>query len=306
MRIFLRPAVPAALVAAVAVATPCPAHAKLIALAPPAQRAVNADVVLVGKVAAVEKDVVEVPSPYPGATDKQRYKIGVVKVESVLIGGEKAKEIRVGVVRPPKPDPKLQPPGRPIRPGLRGPAADLKEGQDLALFLVKHPKADFYILSGGNQPLDLATDRDGKQLESVKKVAAALADPAKGLKSDKPEVRAETAAVVVSKYRSYPVLGGEVEQVAVPAEESRALLKALAEGDWGTNNPRRDGPPSPLQAFQQLGLTLKDGWVQPVIVNQPGAPPLDYGAVQKDAFTKWLEGPGKNYQIKKNVAKPQK
>jgi hypothetical protein len=305
MRTFLRTAAPVALVAAVVAGTPSPAYALKIAFSPPAQRAIHADVVVVGKVASLEKDLVEAGSPFAGATDKQRYKVAVVKVESGLVGASKLKEIRVGVFQPPRPDPNAKQPGGPIL--RRGPApVELKEGQELVLFLVKHPKADFYIFTTANPPLDLATDADKKQLESVKKVAAVLADPAKGLKSDEPEVRAETAAVVLSKYRSYPLLGGEVEQVAIPADESKQLLKALAEGNWNTNGARYDGPPNPLQAFQQLGLTPKDGWVPPVIVNQPGAPPVDFGAVQKDAFLKWLEGPGKGYQIKKNVAKTQK
>ena len=57
------------------------------------------------------------------------------------------------------------------------------------------------------------------------------------------------------------------------------------------------------QVFYSLNLTEKDGWVQPVIVNAPGAPPVDFNAVMKDAFVQWLGGPGKNYQIVKNVPK---
>ena len=64
---------------------------------------------------------------------------------------------------------------------------------------------------------------------------------------------------------------------------------------------------NPVQAFNALGLTDKDGWIAPAIApSPPGAPPVDFNAVQKDAFLKWLEGPGKNYQIKKTVVKVQK
>jgi hypothetical protein len=57
-------------------------------------------------------------------------------------------------------------------------------------------------------------------------------------------------------------------------------------------------------AFQSLNLTERDGWVQPVIVNQPGAPAVDYGAVMKDAYAQWLNGAGNKYVIKKIVPKP--
>src|SRR5262245_29107475 len=123
----------------------------------------------------------------------------------------------------------------------------------------------------------------------------------KGLKSNKAEVRGETAALVVMKYRSYPAFGGETEQVAIPAEESKLILKALAEGDWKPG--RFNATPNALTAFGYLGLTEKDGWIQPKIVVVPGQPAPDYGAVMKDAFGKWLAGAGKDYQIKKVVPK---
>jgi len=214
-------------------------------------------------------------------------------------------EVKVGFVPPPKVDPNAKPPiGRPIGP--RGPAlaVELKEGQELLLFLTKHPGGEFYIFSGMSPPVDVSNEQGKKELEAVKKVTTAIADPTKGLKSDKAEVRAETAVAMVMKYRSYPEFAGEVDQVEIGADESKLLLKGLAEAEWSNN--LRPGPVaglSALQAFGSLGLTPKDGWVQPVIVNQPGAPPVDYGAVMKDAFTKWLDGAGKDYKIKKVVPK---
>lgn len=293
MRTLLRAAVPAAAIAAViTLGVPADAFALIAAPNPPARRAITTDVVVVGKVTGFAKDMVEAQSPYQGAKDKQQYKIATVKVESGLIGAGDAKEIKVGVFVPPKPkvDPNAPKIGGGIRPP-RGPlpGMDIKEGQELVLFLAKHPHADFYIIAGYNPPVDLKDENGKKELEAIKKVAATLADPMKGLKSDKADVRAETAATMVLKYRAYPAFGGEVDQVAINADESKLIMKALTEGDWSQRNFRFDGPPSPLMAFQQLGLTAKEGWVPPVIVNQPGAPPVDFGAVQKDAFLKWLD-----------------
>ena len=122
----------------------------------------------------------------------------------------------------------------------------------------------------------------------------------KALKSDKAEVRAEAAAVMVTKYRAYPVLGGQTEQVAIGADESKLILAGLAGGEWKAG---RFGPPNAFTAFGQLGLTPKDGWVPPVIVAVPGQPAPDYALVTKDAFAKWLDGPGKDYVLKKIVLK---
>jgi hypothetical protein len=273
---------------------------------PPAQRAISAQTIVVGKVTAIGKDEVEATSPFIGATDKVKYKVATVKVTEVLSGDNKLTEVKVGFIPPPKPDPNAKPPViRPgIRPGFQAP--QLKEGDEVILFLAKHPTGDFYIMPGMTPPVDVTNEQGKKDLESVKKVTTLLADPMKGLKSDKADVRGETAAIMVMKYRAFPALGGEVEQVAIDAAESKLILKALTEADWSnTIRPGMLPGPNPAQAFYSLGLTEKDGWVAPVIAPQPpGAPPIDFNAVQKDAFVKWLDGPGKNYVIKKNVPKP--
>jgi len=303
MRTFLR----AAALAVAVVATAEFANAKLMmAPSPPARRAIMADISLLGKVTGIQKEPVMALPPFAGAKDKVAFQIATVKVEAGLIGADKLKEIKIGTILPPKVDPKAPPAPR-IGGGPRRFGFDLKEGQELLLFLVKHPTEDFYTIPGGTLPVDLkGGDQAKKDVESVKQVAAILADPAKALKSDKPETRAEAATVMVLKYRNYPVLGGEVEQVPLGADESKVLLKNLTEGNWSSMNLRFDAPPTPLQAFQMLGLTDKDGWVAPVIVNTPGAPPADYGLVHRDAYMKWLEGPGKNYVIKKMVPKAPK
>ncbi|MBA4190413.1 MAG: hypothetical protein C0467_20690 [Planctomycetaceae bacterium] len=302
----MRTSVRAAIVIALVAALVSTADAKLmIAPSPPAKRAIMADVVVVGKVTSIEKDLVQA-APYPGAKEKVGFQIAIVKIDTGLIGADKLKEIKVGIIPPPKLDPNVKPGGPRIGGGPRRFGVDLKEGQELMLFLAKHPSADFYMIPGGTLPVDMKGDQAKKDLESVKQVAAILADPSKALKSDKPEVRAATATIVILKHRNYPVLGGEVQEVAIGADESKLLLNSLIEGNWSQMGRRFDGPPSPLEAFQMLGLNPKDGWIEPVIVNNPGAPPVDYGAIQKDAFMKWLEGPGKDYKIKKLVPKTQK
>lgn len=304
-----------AALAVLALVGTAPAYALMIAPPQPAQMAINAPVVVTGKVTAIEKETVDATAPYVGAKEKQTYTIAVVKINDALSGANNLTHIKIGFIPPAKAQPGgvkpvpvapgqpmiLPAPGRPIRPGFQNP--ELKVGQEALFFLSKHPTADFYIIPNMNNPVDVSTDAGKKQLEEVKKITSIIADPMKGLKSDKADVRTETAATMVQKYRSYPMFGGEVDNVAINAEESKLILKALAEADWKQVRPGF-GTPNPMNAFYQLGLTDKDGWVPPKFVRpQPGQPPVDFTAVQKDAFVKWLAGPGKDYVIKKVVAK---
>lgn len=296
----------AAIAGAAITAVPDPAVALMIAPPQPGQMAITSPVVLTGKVTAIEKDTVDATLPYAGAKDKQTYRVAVVKIDTAMAGADNLTHIKIGFIPPAKPDPNLNPPGGGIRPPLGRPrfqAPELKVGQEALFFLAKHPTADFYVIAGMNVPIDVTTAEGKKTLEEVKKVTAVLADPMKGLKSDKADVRAEAAAVMVTKYRAYPTFGGETEQVAIGADESKLILKALTESEWKAG---RFGAPNAFNAFGQLGLTAKDGWVQPVIAAVPGQPAPDYAGVMKDAFTKWLAGPGKDYRIKKVVSKAAK
>ena len=298
----------AAAVVAVAVSL-SPAFALRIAVAPssPAQLALSSPVVVTGKVTAIEKNTVDA-APFPGAKDKQAYTVAVVKIDGALAGADNLTHIKVGFI-PPAPPVPAPPVGDPvlIRPlPFRGaPAPELKVGQEMLFFLTKHPTADFYVMPNMNVPVDLTTDAGKKSLEQVKKVTAVLADPMKALKSDKADARAEAATYALMKYRAYPATGGMVEQVAIPADESALILKALAEADWSNKNAKAgEFVPNPLTAFYQLGLNAKDGWKPPVFPQpKPGQPPVDYAALQKEAFAEWLAGPGKDYRIKKIVPK---
>ena len=293
MRWFLRASVAAVAVAAL---TTGPAAAIAIMIRSPAQRAVTADVIVVGKVTAIEKDTVEAV-PFPGSPNKVTYKVAVVKVETPLSGAANLTHVKVGFIPPPpmEPNAPVPPAGRPIR---RGPALpDLKEGQEFLFFLVKHPEGGgFYVMPSMSPPVETKGDEAKKEVEGVKKVTTVLADPAKALKAEKAEDRYFAATVMVAKYRTYPeFVRGEVDQVPIPADESKQLLAALTEGDWSQFD--RTGP-NGMQAFSSLGLTDKDGWKFPMIPAN-----ADANKVMQAAFAKWLDGPGKDYQIKKIVPK---
>lgn len=285
---------PLALVALLA----APAPALVVAMKPGVQRAVTADVVVVGKVTAIEKDTIEA-RPFPTAPTKVEFKVAIVKIDSALAGVNNQTHIKVGFIPQPTVDPNVPPP-QPglVRPPIRRPglqAPELKVGDEYMLFLVKHPEGGFYSMPNMSPPIDMKNDGGKKEAEQIKKVLTALADPMKGLKSAKAEERLLTATSLVMKYRTYPDRGGEVDQQPIPVEESRLILKALAEAEWNRFDPNG---PNAMQAFYQLGLTPQDGWAQPKA--QPG---VNYQTQLKTAFTTWVDGAGKNYQIKKLVPK---
>ena len=270
---------------------------------PPAQRVLTAEVVVIGKVTAIEKEAVEA-APFVDAPNKVAYKIAVVKVETALAGADNITHLKVGFIPPPPPAPaQPAPPGAPVLGGgpRRNLTPELKEGQEFVFFLVKHPTANFHIMPMMSPPLDVKIDSAKKEIESLKRVLAVLAEPTKALKSEKAEERAFAATTMIGKYRAFPEQGGETERVAIPAEESKLILKALAELDWTKID--RAGP-NGLQSFYMLALTEKDGWVPPKPVRpQPGQPAVNFNEITKEAFVKWLDGPGKDYTMKKYVAK---
>lgn len=298
----------AALLATVALgaAAVAPAKALMIAMKPPAQRALSADVVVVGKVTSVERDTVEI-APFPGSPQKISHKVAVVKVETALAGAANVTHLKVAFIpRPPAVEPAPAPPNgapqlirRPIRPGMMAP--ELKVGDEFLLFLNKPAAGGVYLIPNMSPPIDAKTDEGKKEVETVKKVLAVVADPATALKADTADARYHAAATLVTKYRAYPETGGEVDQVPVAADESRLILAALAGGDWTKFD--RDAP-NGLQAFYSLGLTDKDGWTPPKPAPaKPGQPPVNFNQVTHDAFAAWVAGPGKDYQIKRIVPK---
>jgi hypothetical protein len=266
--------------AALVLATPVGAK-RAIRIFTPIEKLVRADVVAVGKVTAL---------------DKVTYKIAVIKIESGLFGAANITHVKVGFIPPAPVDPTA--PGRPIRGGFQ--QVNLTEGLEGLFYLTKHHSGEFYVINPIMAPAEASADGYKEQVALVKKGAEVLADPVKALKAEKADDRAFAANVMVNKYRAYPEGGGEVETVKVPADESKLVLKALTEGNW-MGKPNAANAPNAFQAFSQLGLTDKDGWKYPVV--KPGE---DFIDKTKEAFTAWVAGAGKDYQINKLVAKPKK
>ncbi len=275
----------AALVAFAVFALVAPARADRVApIASPVQRALRSPVVVVGKVTSIEKETVDAPL-YPGSTNKVAHKIAVVKVETGLAGAENLTHIKIGFVTP----------TAELRRGPDNP--ELKEGQEWLFFVTKHSDNGFYSIPYLTPPVESKAGDYKAQVESVKKALAAIADPAKAMKSEKAEDRYNAAVAIVYNLRSVPEgTRGEIEQVPLTAEESRPLLKALTEGKWKSEIASQAF--NGFSAFSMLGLEEADGWKQP----EPQAG-QEFVEQTREAFAKWLDGAGKDYRIKKIVPK---
>lgn len=255
-------------------------EAKRIAAPPnPVQRALTAEVVITGKVTAIEKDAVEVEEVKD--SPKVAYKIAVIKVESSLAGAANTTHVKVGF------------PAN-ARPG-RGRIIALEENQEGLFFLSKHPSGQFHTFNWMSVPVEATAEDYKASVTNVKKALAVVADSSKALKSEKAEERSFAAIAMILKYRTAPQSGGEVGLEKIPVEESKLILKGLADADWSKPDPSL---PPPANAFYLLGLTEENGWVQPKV--QPGA---DFNEELRKAFVKWLDGAGKDYRISKYVRK---
>lgn len=277
--------------AAAAAVLAVPVEAKrAIRIFTPLEKVARAEIVVTGKVSAVEKELVNAIR-FAGDNEKVAHKVAVIKIDKPLVGGGSVTHVKVGFIPPPPADPSVPP--RPVRGGFQ--AVDLKEGQEGLFFLTKHPSGEFYTITPMLAPLDPKAENYKAQVEQVTKAAAALADPMKALKAATADERFLAAAALLAKYRSYPEDGRETEIVKVPAEESKLILKALAEADW----KKSDGEPlNAMQTFYMLGLGEPAGWKQPQV--KAGE---NFQDVIKTAFAKWVDGAGKDYQIQKIVPK---
>ena len=275
------------------------------------QKALQADAVVVGKVTEIEKAEVEV-LPHQGATDKVKMRVGVIKIESGLVGAKNVTHVKVLLPGAAADQPDQPQPGgidRPIpgrgrgRPGQ--PQITLKEGEEGLYFLAQHPTAaNYYTINMGNTPVPLKDENFKAELGKVKAVVATLADPMAALKAAKAEDRLSAAATLVQKYRHG--LSVPAKEEAIPAEQTKAILKALADADWTVANK----PPQPGQVIDyqaqpnaiagQLGLYPGSPNGLPAFQVKPGE---NYNVKYAEAFKAWYAKSGDTFQIKKFVPK---
>lgn len=244
----------------------------------PELRAAIAEMCVIGTVTEIEKEPVSA-KPYPTSTDPIPFTVAVVKVETNVHGAKNLTVVRVGFLSPP--------PGQ-----VRNPQPSLKVNQNVCLFLNKLPGTAVYAMPPLSPPLEV-TDATKESVAGLKRLGPVFADPMAALKAATAEDRAFAAAALVTRYRQTRVSLPTVEQ-AIPAEETKAILAALAAAEW---KPTGDAF-SPATAVMMLGLTKAAGYNPPR--PQPGEDAL---TLMRTEFRRWVGDEGAKYELQKRVPK---
>ncbi len=267
---------------------------------PTKQKVMQAEVAVVGKVSSIDKETVDLEQ-YTGGP-KLAHTVANVKLETVLFGVKNSTHVKIVFVKPgdeaPLPGGGAPGPGEFDRKpgGFRpqpafAPALD----QEGVFFLAKHPtSAGHYIVAPGMNPL-LSTDANYKEdLKTVTTMAVAFANPEKALKAEKAEDRLTAAHAIALKYRSYPQNNpsGLVDEVAIPAEETKLILKVLDESDWAKT-------PDAARLADAIGL-MPGSFGIPVALPGDGEEPL---AARQKAYKAWAEKYGAKFEVKKYTPK---
>ena len=296
----------AAAACAILLVSVAPAKALRVAIPnrTPAQQAMTAEVIVVGKVVEIEKELTKATS-HPSVKEKIDYHVGVVKISESIQGAKGLTTIRVGWQPTPRLggpggnlEPAIQPAIQPIRrPPFQQPQASLTEGQEGCFFLTKHHDGDFYVLQQFGSPLDKKSADFDKQLSSVKKLLKTYEDPKSALKAKDAADRQFAAIMLVQKYRTYPQVNTpnvKVAQEGIDAEESKLILQTLSEMEWN----KVDANGMSLQnVWYQIGVQPKDGWVQPKFVQGQ-----DFNKIMGEAVAKWLKENAEKYRVQRYSA----
>ncbi|MGE3803736.1 MAG: hypothetical protein AB7K24_03570 [Gemmataceae bacterium] len=261
----------------------CLLQARRIYIPPTPDRLATAACAVIGKVTEIEKKSV-VASANAGDPQKYEYQIAVIKVESALAGAQGLTHVRVGLQGPPV---KNDEPNRRNAPAA---PAQLVVGQEGCFFLQQHHDQPFYVFNQYQGFVSKESDPAG--FEVLNRCAKLLKDPMAGLKSKEVDDRFLTAAMLVARYRNGVPGAKAVKTEAIPVEESKLILLALRDADWGREAGDRM---SPQQTFARLGLTPQDGWKQPTDFKQ-------YQATAKD----WLTKHADSYRIQRYVSADKK
>jgi RNA polymerase sigma-70 factor (ECF subfamily) len=230
-------------------------------------RIVQSDIVVVGRVVALApKDVEAVfSSENPYNLD---YRIAVLKVQEVIHGQKDVKEVRLGFISPDQ-DRKVDKTGKAMPPLWPLEFQPVKVGQEGMFFLRKHHHGNFYVnfvLFGGflasNDPPEFT-----KYLENARRLNKVLTLPLEALKAENASNRFLAATMLVTGYRLSWLKDRKLPEKAIDADESKLILKTLAEADWSDSTEAfcpSKYPSHPYQVFLQLGVTKADGYDPPI------------------------------------------
>src|SRR5215471_17957253 len=161
-------------------------------------RVALADLIALGKVTAIEDEVVEAAPlvKIPGLTKKVPFRIAVVSIQSPILGADKLERVRVAFTPPPAA-------GSTIRGGGKLALVPLATGDEGCFFLRKHPDEPFYVASAAYDYLakDKTKEFD-KEIAQVKRCVRLIGDTKTGMASKEADDRLLTAALLIYRYRT--------------------------------------------------------------------------------------------------------
>jgi hypothetical protein len=235
------------------------------------QRVALADAIVVGRVAAVEKEPVQAfPLLKVHGGARVSFKMAQVRIDRVLLGPADLERVRVGIG-----------PGRAV--------LGWTEGQTGCFFLRKHPEEPFYVLSARWDFIDSRQEDFGRALALAGRCTALLADADEGLRSGDGDDRLLMAALLIFRFRTVRhAYSGAPRTEPIDADLSRRILAVLREGSFSDKAARE--PVGRLTLFFRLDLTEEDGWT----------PPKDLQGIAA-AAEKWLGEHAATYRIRRYV-----
>jgi hypothetical protein len=257
-------------------------RAEVMAPDPVPDRVAAAEIIVVGKVTAIEGKTV---MGKRFATDKEKTEctVAVIQVAEPLKGAKGLTTIRLGFV------PSVGAGGKPGN-YRRFPQLDHKVGQEACFFLKRSPDGDFHVVHRYFDVIDRTALGFDQDVALVKRAAKLLEDPAAGLKARDAEDRLITASMLLTKYRTPRPGEANPRTESIAAEESRLILDAIAGGDW--TRPDRQKL-SAQEVFQRLRLTPQDGWNPPKFA--------DYQKEFPAYAQRWLKDNANNYRVQRYV-----
>ncbi len=142
---------------------------------------------------------------------------------------------------------------------------------------------------------------DESDLKIVRLVKNVTSDPIKALQSKSQEERQFAASILLQKYNTYT---GAREKVAIPAEESKLILKAIANADWDQTKYRSNYMMNPSSMINQIGIRISyttNANKADIVIprRQRGEDFTQWQAKRTKALQDWVKANINTYQIKK-------
>jgi hypothetical protein len=266
-----------------------------IAPFPQVNKTQAADLIVTGRVVAIEDQDAKIPAP-----PNMVYRVAVVQVTEALKGKSENNMVRVAFQVPknlpavqPQPQPQPVPPfpiKKPFQPNFN---VQLNVGMEGLYYLRKNPTEKLYTLvQTYGSFVSVENNKQGFDFEVAQ--VKVTANPMTSLKAAKAEDRATAAVVLIKQYRQPVFVPGKGQvQEPINAEESKLILKGLMEAQWPVTPAQINYNTHPAIAFNMLGVGPQDGF--------QGAVQGIYSQGYADAAKAWLQKNWQTYQVKRFV-----